>query len=105
MFDCFGVRFISQTQSKQSFQNDQKGWETRTNMDIILLFLAKPLDKYGTTLVHITYPPLLAALVKSNGIGLPWHLQRHRNCNLQVVHSAHVSASPPVDDVTGIMSF
>ena len=27
-------------------------------MDIILLFLAKPLDKHGTTLVHITYPPL-----------------------------------------------
>ena len=29
-----------------------------TNMDIILLFLAKPLDKHGTKLVHITYPPL-----------------------------------------------
>ena len=28
-------------------------------MDIILLFLAKPLDKHGTTLVHITYPPLV----------------------------------------------
>ena len=28
-------------------------------MDIILLFLAKPLDKHGTTLVHITYPPLI----------------------------------------------
>ena len=27
-------------------------------MDIILLFLAKPPDKHGTTLVHITYPPL-----------------------------------------------
>ena len=27
-------------------------------MDIILLFLAKPLDKHGTTLMHITYPPL-----------------------------------------------
>ena len=27
-------------------------------MDIILLFLAKPLDKRGTTLVHITYPSL-----------------------------------------------
>ena len=27
-------------------------------MDIILLLLAKPLDKHGTTLVHITYPPL-----------------------------------------------
>ena len=27
-------------------------------MDIILLFLAKPLDKHGTTLVHITNPPL-----------------------------------------------
>ena len=28
-------------------------------MDIILLFLAKPLDKHGTTLVRITYLPLL----------------------------------------------
>ena len=27
-------------------------------MDIILSFLAKPVDKYGITLVHITYPPL-----------------------------------------------
>ena len=27
-------------------------------MDIVLLFLAKPLDKHGTTLVHSTYPPL-----------------------------------------------
>ena len=27
-------------------------------MDIILLFLAMPVDKQGITLVHITYPPL-----------------------------------------------
>ena len=27
-------------------------------MDTILLFLAKPLDKHGTTAVHVTYPPL-----------------------------------------------
>ena len=27
-------------------------------MDIILSFLAKPVDKHGITLVHITYPPL-----------------------------------------------
>ena len=33
--------------------------ENRTNMDIVLLFLAKPLHKHGTTLVHNTYPPLL----------------------------------------------
>ena len=31
-------------------------------MDIILLFLAKPLDKHGTTLVHITYPPLISSI-------------------------------------------
>ena len=36
----------------------QKSQESWTNMDIILLFLAKPLDKHGTTLIHITYPPL-----------------------------------------------
>ena len=27
-------------------------------MNIILLFLAKPLDKHDITLVHIAYPPL-----------------------------------------------
>ena len=27
-------------------------------MDIILSFLAKPVDKYGITLLRITYPPL-----------------------------------------------
>ena len=32
-------------------------------MDIILLILEKPLDKHGTTLVHITYPPLLSVLI------------------------------------------
>ena len=32
-------------------------------MDIILLILAKPLDKHGTTPVHITYPPLISVLI------------------------------------------
>ena len=32
-------------------------------MDIILLILAKPLDRHGTTLVHITYPPLISVLI------------------------------------------
>ena len=32
-------------------------------MDIILLILAKPLDKHSTTLVHITYPPLIGVLI------------------------------------------
>ena len=32
-------------------------------MDIILLILAKPLDKHGTTLVHITYPPLISVSI------------------------------------------
>ena len=36
----------------------QKSWENRANMDMILLFLAKPLDKHGITPVLITYPPL-----------------------------------------------
>ena len=36
----------------------KKRQENRTNMDIILLFLAKPLDKHGITLVRITYRPL-----------------------------------------------
>ena len=32
-------------------------------MDTILLILAKPLDKHGTTLVHITHPPLISVLI------------------------------------------
>ena len=32
-------------------------------MDIILLISAKPLDKRGTTLLHITYPPLISVLI------------------------------------------
>ena len=32
-------------------------------MDIILLILAKPLDKHGTTLVHIIYPSLISVLI------------------------------------------
>ena len=59
MFDCCGVRFVSPFSKKKSnFQNGQKSRENRTNMDVILSFLAKPLDKHGITLVHITYPPL-----------------------------------------------
>ena len=37
-------------------------------MDIILLVLAKPLDKHGTTLVHITYPPLEALTIPENNV-------------------------------------
>ena len=32
-------------------------------MDIILLILAKPLDKHGSTLVHISYPHLINVLI------------------------------------------
>ena len=32
-------------------------------MDVILLILAKPLDKHGTTPVHITYLPLISVLI------------------------------------------
>ena len=31
-------------------------------MDIILSFLAKPVDKHDITLVHIIYPPLGAQM-------------------------------------------
>ena len=49
---------------KPYFQNGQKNpRENRTNKDIILLILAKPLDKHGITLVHITYPPLISVLI------------------------------------------
>ena len=58
MFDCFGVRFVPLFLKKsQTFKMAKKPGK-RTNMDIILSFLAKPLDKHGITPVHITYPPL-----------------------------------------------
>ena len=62
-------------EKKVNCQNCQKSQENRTNIyiDIILLFLAKPLDKHGTTLVPITYPPLLSLGCKSlraSGAGL-----------------------------------
>ena len=60
MFDCFGVRLVSpHFGRKPNFQNGQKSRKNKTNMDIIVSFLAKPVDKHGITLVHITYPPLL----------------------------------------------
>ena len=42
---------------------EKKAGENKTNKDIILLTLAKPLDKHGTTLVHIAYPPLISVLI------------------------------------------
>ena len=48
-------------EKKPNFQNGRKSRENRTNMDIMLPFLAKPLDKHGITLVHITYLPLKIA--------------------------------------------
>ena len=59
MFDCFGVRFVPPfSKKKAKLSKWPKSRENRTNIDIILSFLAKPVDKHGTTLVHITYPPL-----------------------------------------------
>ena len=45
-------------EKKANFQNGQKNRKNGTNMDIILSFLAKSVDKHNITLVHITYPPL-----------------------------------------------
>ena len=59
MFDCFGVRFVLPVWKKsQTFKMAKKSRKNGTNMDIILSFLAKSVDKRGITLVHITYPPL-----------------------------------------------
>ena len=49
---------------KSKFENDQTSQENKTNMDIILLFLAKPLDKHDITLVHITYPSLILVRIR-----------------------------------------
>ena len=65
---CSVVHYYSPLSKKAKLSKWQKSRENRTNMDIILLFLAKPLD---TTLVYITYPPLggmtdVANIVNSN---------------------------------------
>ena len=57
MFDCFGVRFVPPFSKKAKLSKWPKSRENRTNMDIILSFLAKSVDRHGITLVHITYPP------------------------------------------------
>ena len=59
MFDCCVVRLSPHFRKKKSnFLNGQKSCENRTNIDIILSFLAKPVDKHGITLVFFPYPPL-----------------------------------------------
>ena len=64
LFEFFCVRFDAPFFGKKpNFQNGQKTWENRTNMDIILLILVKRLDKHGTTVVHITYPLLISVLI------------------------------------------
>ena len=57
--DCFGIKFVPLHSQKKKLLKWPKSRENRTNVDIILLFLAKPLDKHDITLVHITYPPLV----------------------------------------------
>ena len=67
MFDCFGVGFVPPIfEKKPNFQNDQKSRENRTNMDIILSFLAKPVDKHGITPVHITYLLLIVEAAQTS---------------------------------------
>ena len=56
---CCTFTYRSIFEKKPNFQNDQKGRENKTNMDIFLLLLDKPLDKHGITLMHTTYPPLI----------------------------------------------
>ena len=47
--------------------------KNRTNMDIILLFLAKPVDKHGITAVHITYPPLVSLFIRPTLHKVPFY--------------------------------
>ena len=63
MFHCFGVRLVPPFSKKGELSKWLKNRENRTiNMEIISSFLAKPVDKNGITLVHITYPPPLINL-------------------------------------------
>ena len=60
LFECFGVRFLLPfAKNKTKLSKWLTSREYRTNIDIILLFLGKPVDKRGITQVRITYPPLL----------------------------------------------
>ena len=43
-------------------------------MDIILLILAKPLNKHGTTPVHITYQPLISESIFAMFSGIFKHV-------------------------------
>ena len=58
LFDCFGFCLLI-FEKRPNFQNGQKRQQNRTNMNITLSFLAKPQDKHGITLEHITYQPLV----------------------------------------------
>ena len=49
LYDCFSVRFVPISENCETFKMT-KIWENRTNVDIILLFLAKLLDKHGISL-------------------------------------------------------
>ena len=62
MFDCFGVRFAPYFRKRTKLSKWPKKPGKRTNMDIMLPFLAKPLDKHGITPVHITYQPLVGPI-------------------------------------------
>ena len=53
-------------------------------MDITLLILAKPLDKHSTTLVHITYPPLINVLIFAMFLEIFTHVVRE-NVILQFI--------------------
>ena len=56
--DYFGARFVHPFLKKAKISKWPKSRENRTNMDIILLFLATLVDKHDITPVHVTYPPL-----------------------------------------------
>ena len=45
LFDCFGARYVPHFGKSQTFKMAKKAGKNRTDMDIILLFLAKSLDK------------------------------------------------------------
>ena len=69
MFDCSGVRFVPYFRKKPNFsQNGQKSRKNRTNMDIILSFVAKPVDRHGITPVHITYPTFALPAIPLFGV-------------------------------------
>ena len=58
-----------------------KSRENITNMDIILLFLGKPVYRHGITVVHITYSPVVSFFIRPTLHKVPFYRGNDLFCN------------------------